>query len=1408
MSGYTSAVGPTTLNKIGQEIFYKIASGGETSVGCTINGSGAVRAAITVIEYSGTATTSVVDGTPATNTGTGTSPSTGSTTTSNSNDVLVAGFTIAAQTSFSAWTNSFTEQTDHGVTGVGPVTQGTAERIVSAAGTYSTGATAANSGDWVGQVVAFKDSGGGGGGGGATFSQLNLEGYIFEGDDGSTADTNSQYAGSGFTSGKVLNSVRQGERLTLRAQITNTGTGALSSARNLALFYDHNDGIWSKVTLPQPASVSGSGCTSGLAGWNCEDVDNPTNSVGQYSSIAVSPIGQIWIAYYDDTDSTLKVAHYVGNNGTGCSSGITQWTCEVIDDHATLTAGSHSKIAFDSQGNPWISYYYGASTALKVARYTGTGTESSCTNATNSSDWKCEVVDNANSLGTKNAIVIDSNDTVWVSYRSTTDSSLRVAKFTGTGTETSCTNGSADWNCMVVDDDSNDLAAETTIALTVDGTPWVAYRDATNNSVKLAKYVGSGGSGCSGGTTLWSCEVIKDNADNVGTYLDILLDTSGTMWIGYRNESNYSIEAAHYTGSGTENSCENGSGPTYNTDWVCEVVDDPSGGPTVGLYLEGAVGPDGTPWWVHIDSNTSALKIARMVGSGGSGCSSSTTSGKWQCETIDDPTDSLSHPSITFDADGRPWIAYRDFAASAESLRIAYSNRKGEITTSPTLSAGFGDSILESHADMTSATDTTNRDDADCLVTATWNNGKFSNAPEINGVSLGSGDTTKQCTEIAWSIDTSQAVPGETYRFIIATDDPWLPYKGRWRGLSGVASGAYPTLTISIAEETTYRYSKGVLGAVDTDCDNTSWTCSTLTNTTTVTGDRLDIISDANGKIWISQYDSDVAVRDLGIIEYVGSGGTGCANSAWKCYGAKTSGQVGNYPSMAIDQNNRVWVAFKGSAGLDVAHYVGSGGNCDDTAWDCKTVDDTTGSGTGSAIALDASGRPWIAHIDDSNNDLRLARYVGSGGTGCATGVTDWTCEKIEDIPTAGNRGIGLVFDQDGRPWISYIDANSNDLYVATYVGTGGTGCTNAAWKCTLIDDGLITVPSTDITVDGNGKPQIVYGYSGSSGVYVATYVGSGGTGCATGVTDWTCTQVEAVSIGNIVSISTDSDGDPWIAYENATLDDIVVARYVGSGGSGCTSSAWTCYDVETTATAVDNPKLAFDANGVPWVAYKLGDNTDSEVKVAHLKLPPNKLSASYLLGFTGNQAGSGDFAYRLDAGLSPYTNSYGNCLSTSADNGYCGLYRPDDYKDGITAQAGERPIYGIAASYSTNTQVPKVQLHFQTDLAPNTAGTSGDVVLQIYRFGTTNAWETLSTDSSSSSCLSNCVIEGLASGATSEYFELKDGRYWAYMRVYQVESTTGSINFSLDSVRSPIVKSYLRHGRVFRDERSDPFIW
>jgi hypothetical protein len=88
---------------------------------------------------------------------------------------------------------------------------------------------------------------------------------------------------------------------------------------------------------------------------------DPANVVGQYSSIAIGPDGRPVISYWDATAGALKVAKCANAACTGTA------TITTVDDPAN-TVGEYSSLAIGGDGFPVISYRDATAGALKVAK--------------------------------------------------------------------------------------------------------------------------------------------------------------------------------------------------------------------------------------------------------------------------------------------------------------------------------------------------------------------------------------------------------------------------------------------------------------------------------------------------------------------------------------------------------------------------------------------------------------------------------------------------------------------------------------------------------------------------------------------------------------------------------------------------------------------------------------------------------------------------------------------------------------------------------------------------------------------------------------------------------------------------------------------------------------------------------
>jgi len=247
----------------------------------------------------------------------------------------------------------------------------------------------------------------------------------------------------------------------------------------------------------------------------------------------------------------------------------------------------------------------------------------------------------------------------------------------------------------------------------------------------------------------------------------------------------------------------------------------------------------------------------------------------------------------------------------------------------------------------------------------------------------------------------------------------------------------------------------------------------------------------------------------------------------------------------------------------------------------------------------------------DSGLDDPLA---GSGESHVVTRDTPWTIEEL-----AGNIGAfsHVSVAADGPPgsvYISYYDAVDGDLWWARTVNSGGNCGPGNAWLCeALVTDGDVGLyNSIAVKPSGEGVTFVVAYYDATSEklVLLDGYVSEGTLTMGVNVIDSGFIATDRTGMYTVVQY--DSNGIPWIAYQNETYDSQVgthrmIAQYVGDGsgncGEGLVAGDWDCHDLfangipqsfSSTGLVIDDqdrPVVAFydDHLNYPVLAYYLG---------------------------------------------------------------------------------------------------------------------------------------------------------------------------------------------------------------------------
>ena len=323
---------------------------------------------------------------------------------------------------------------------------------------------------------------------------------------------------------------------------------------------------------------------------------------------------------------------------------------------------------------------------------------------------------------------------------------------------------------------------------------------------------------------------------------------------------------------------------------------------------------------------------------------------------------------------------------------------------------------------------------------------------------------------------------------------------GNWTKVTVDASGdvgQFASLSVDSGKPRIAYYDNSNKDLKYAACDSS---CTTASNWTKIS---IDTAGD------VGSYASLALDSEKPRIAYYDGGGnkdlkyascdSSCTTAAnWTAVTVDSSGDVGNYASLALD-GVKPRIAYYEAGGPKDLKYASCDASCTTVAnWTKISVDTSGDVGNYASLALDGAN-PRIAHYDSVNN--RDVRY-SSCDSNCTT-ASNWTSVSFD---TSGDVGSYASLRLDsGKPRVSYSDSTNNDLKYATC----DTSCTTASnWTKVSVDTTGSVGQYTSIALDSS-KSRVSYFDSTNNDLKYATC----DTACTT-VANWSTGSIDTT--GNV----------------------------------------------------------------------------------------------------------------------------------------------------------------------------------------------------------------------------------------------------------------------------------------------------
>ena len=888
-----------------------------------------------------------------------------------------------------------------------------------------------------------------------------------------------------------------------KSLVDNIGTGTVGVGTSIKV--DDQGGVhisYARLTNGNLAYAYWNGTNYGTGApisWTTVDVDS-SGFVGYWPSISLLN-GNVFIVYEDIDNKAIKLATCIAM--TNCFN-ANVWVISTIDGNQTLDVlpGRDKSIDFDSNALIHVSYWDYTNSNLKYASgYAGL------------SSWANQTIDSAGDVGSQSSIVVDSQDNIHISYYDTSNEELKYAYFDGNS-----------WSISAIDNVGD--STFTSIDIDSKNNPHIAYTEVSSNQNNNLKYAtnengiweifsldGAWASDLDVGAycslsidandevhisyedtdgqlkyivstislnSPWLDEVVDSNGDILGG-ISVGIDQSANIHVAYHDYTSNSLKYAY----------------KENNSWSISVVDSSTVSPGYGMsYNSLAIDSTGAIHIVYGDTNSEVLRHARknstasnfytqniftgtgpfptyhslvidsndiphvsMLGWSGANfvqMYATVVNGTWIESDITNLSGGGGYSYIALDSNNSPHIIFKDYSTSPAKIKHAtnlgsVSSQNWQITTvNNTSSNNF--KIVIDNLDNIHICYSTGFSEFNNMKYATITNGNWTN------------EIVDEYGSVGWSVDCAMNQLGQIE--IVYEDKSENEIKrakkvgNNWEiiGITNVEWASSTSIDIDSNGNVAVAYADDKNLHVVTyspTTTNTSSELSTWSNTTIgFDMSQVSAILDDKGNAHLSYYDS----QNKDLMYATNKDGT------WQNYTIDSSGDVGRFPSIAIDSNGTVHFSYlTSSAGLKYANFDNFG-----TAAIYEIDFGTAPTMRLPHIQIDSMNMPHIVYYDQANGELRHVTRPNFG--------TSWNDSLV--YSTSAVQELNFELDSINNKHIIFIQGEDNEL-------TYGNMNHNGSWNFNFPNNNMNSEYSA-FTIGLNDDLHILYRQDTS---YVSQYI-------------------------------------------------------------------------------------------------------------------------------------------------------------------------------------------------------------------------------------------------------------------------------------------------------------------------------